>query len=153
MLGSFSGYLFQRRTAERAAIAARNERLWRERLSACSAFAAAATDLKRGVISAWFRRGRMETEPSAYHEARAEADQLGAVADAAMFRVRLVADDVELHRSAQAVFQCIDPLWDAPDLAALKSRETEFDTALTAFITAAANVLTPPRGRRPGIEV
>ena len=69
LLGSFSTYRFQSRTAERAEAFARDERLRQEQLIACSAYAASLTDLKRGLISLWFvwwpkrgwrkKRGRM----------------------------------------------------------------------------------------------
>src|SRR5215469_12335522 len=56
LLGSFSTYLFQGRTARRAEVFARDERLRQEQLIACSAYAASLTDLKRGLIGLWFRR-------------------------------------------------------------------------------------------------
>src|SRR5689334_22455552 len=56
LLGSFSTYLFQGRTAARAEAFARDERLRQEQLIACSAYAASLTSLKRGLISLWFHR-------------------------------------------------------------------------------------------------
>jgi hypothetical protein len=53
LLGSLSTFLFQQRTAVRAEVAVREERLRQERLAAYSAFAAAVTELKRGVVAAW----------------------------------------------------------------------------------------------------
>ena len=50
LLGSLSTYLFQRRNALRAETVARDERLRQEQLAACSEFAAAISELKRGVI-------------------------------------------------------------------------------------------------------
>jgi hypothetical protein len=44
LLGSFSTYLFQSRTAERAEAFARDERLRQEQLIACSAYAASSGD-------------------------------------------------------------------------------------------------------------
>jgi hypothetical protein len=45
LLGSFTTYLFQARTAERAQSFERDERLRYEQVNACSAFAAAMTEL------------------------------------------------------------------------------------------------------------
>jgi hypothetical protein len=42
LLGSLSTYVFQRQTAERAQIYTRDERLWQEQLTSCSAFAGRA---------------------------------------------------------------------------------------------------------------
>ena len=54
LLGSFTTYLFQSRTAERAQSFERDERLRYEQVNACSAFASAMTELKRGLITLWF---------------------------------------------------------------------------------------------------
>src|ERR1035438_2134763 len=58
LLGSFTTYLFQSRTAERAQSFERDERLRYEQVNACSAFASAITELKRGLITLWFYAGR-----------------------------------------------------------------------------------------------
>ncbi|WP_440107621.1 hypothetical protein [Streptosporangium sp. H16] len=50
LLGSFSTYLFQQRTAIRAEAVAREERLRQEHLAAYSEFASAVTELKRAVV-------------------------------------------------------------------------------------------------------
>jgi len=49
LLGSLTTYLFQSRTAERAQSFERDERLRYEQVNACSAFASAITELKRGL--------------------------------------------------------------------------------------------------------
>jgi hypothetical protein len=58
LLGSLTTYLFQSRTAERAQSFERDERLRYEQVDACSAFASAITELKRGLITLWFYAGR-----------------------------------------------------------------------------------------------
>ena len=58
LLGSLTTYLFQSRTAERARSFERDERLRYEQVNACSAFASAITELKRGLITLWFYAGR-----------------------------------------------------------------------------------------------
>jgi len=58
LLGSFTTYLFQSRTAGRAQSFEREERLRYEQVNACSAFASAMTELKRGLITLWFHHRR-----------------------------------------------------------------------------------------------
>lgn len=58
LLGSLTTYLFQSRTAERAQSFERDERLRYEQVNACSAFASAITELRRGLITLWFYAGR-----------------------------------------------------------------------------------------------
>jgi hypothetical protein len=58
LLGSFTTYLFQSRTAERAQAFERAERLRYEQVNACSAYATAMTELKRGLITLWFNQRR-----------------------------------------------------------------------------------------------
>ncbi|MEV4893224.1 hypothetical protein AB0K48_27955 [Nonomuraea sp. NPDC055795] len=140
LLGSFSTYLFQQRTAVRAEAVARDERLRQERLAACVEFAAALSELKRGVVAVWLRR----SDPAERDQARAEADRLGALAEAARFRLHLMSGRPDSH--ADAAFAHMDGLRDAADQAELKIREAEFEAAVSAFITAAAErFVTPPR--------
>jgi hypothetical protein len=56
LLGSFTTYLFQSRAVERGQVFERDEQHRREQADACAAFAAALTELKRGLITLWFRR-------------------------------------------------------------------------------------------------
>lgn len=104
LLGSLSTFLFQQRTAVRAEVSAREERLRQERLAAYSAFAAAVTELKRGVVAAWLRR----SDPGGHGVAPAEADRLGAFAEAARFRLLLVSGRPE--PLADAAFAHMDTL-------------------------------------------
>ncbi|MER5730702.1 hypothetical protein ABT084_20615 [Streptomyces sp. NPDC002138] len=136
LLGSFSTFLFQQRTARRAEAVAAAERRRQERLTAYSDFAAALTELRRAVVTVWLRR----EDPAARKEAHAEADRLGALAGAALFRMRLVSGRPE--PLADAAFALIDPLSEAADLPDLKTRETAFETALSAFIASAAERLS-----------
>ena len=76
LLGSFSTYLFQSRAAERALAFARDERLRQEQLNACSGYAGALTELKRGLITLWFYRQR-DADGADYQATRVECDRLG----------------------------------------------------------------------------
>ena len=103
LLGSFTTYLFQSRTAERAQSFQRDERLRYEQVNACNAFASAMTELKRGLITLWFCHQR-DAARADYLAARIECDRLGASAEAARFRVQLVSGDPGLEMLANAAF-------------------------------------------------
>ena len=103
LLGSFTTYLFQSRTAERAQAFERDERLRYEQVNACSAYATAMTELKRGLITLWFYQ-RRDAAGADYLATRVECDRLGASAEAARFRVQLVLGDPEVMRPADAAF-------------------------------------------------
>jgi hypothetical protein len=141
LLGSFSTYLFQSRTAKRAEAFARDQRLREEQLSACSAFAAALTELKQGVVTLWFqsrkcfhrRRGAAD-----YQAAHVECDRLGARAEAARFRVQLVSADPGLMRLADAAFKVIGAIRRAPDKYELEQCEDHLEAAVSEFIHTAA---------------
>lgn len=135
LLGSFSTYLFQSRTAERAEVFARDERLRQEQLIACSAYAGSLTDLKRGLITLWFQRTQ-EGEP-AWKEARTQADQLGASAEAARFRVELVSGDSQLMMLADAAFATLGAIRTASDRTEVVEVEKQFEGAVKEFVVAA----------------
>jgi hypothetical protein len=138
LLGSLSTYLFQRRTALHAEAVARTERLRQDRLAACGSYAAAVTEVKRAVITAWFRRDVRDDE---WREAMTEADRLGAAAEGAYVRMLLLTDDADLRRLADAVFAQIAVLRAAADKAELEGHEAEFAAANEAFIGAARRTI------------
>ena len=135
LLGSFSTYLFQSRTAERAELFARDERLRQEQLIACSAYAASLTDLKRGLITLWFQR-KQEGDP-VWKEARTQADQLGASAEAARFRVQLVSGDSQLMMLADSAFAALGAIRTASDRTEVVEVEKQFEGAVKEFVIAA----------------
>lgn len=134
LLGSFSTYLFQRRTALHAESVARSERLRQEQLAVCGGFATAISELKRAVIASWFRRNG---DAAALHKALAESDRFGAAAESTWFRMLLVIDDAEVRELADIAFKGVGRIGEASDRAELKVREREFETAVLVFITAA----------------
>jgi hypothetical protein len=135
LLGSFSTYLFQSRTADRAEAFARDERLRQEQLIACSAYAASLTDLKRGLISLWFHR-KEEGEP-VWKQARTEADQLSASAEAARFRLELVSGDSQLMKLASSARTALHAIRAASDRTELVEIEKQFDGAVKEFVVGA----------------
>jgi membrane protein YqaA with SNARE-associated domain len=151
LLGSSSTYWFQQKVAQRAEAASRQERLRAHRLVACSEFAAAVTDLRRGVIAVWFRKGRKDRQDRTgadkdhavadYYAAQAEADRLGAVALSAKFRLFLLLDDPALRELADDAFRQIDVLLSAADKAEVEMLDARFDAHMAAFVATAANLL------------
>ncbi|WP_030268232.1 hypothetical protein [Streptomyces sp. NRRL B-24484] len=138
LVGSVTTHLFQRRAARQGETAARTERLRQERLAASSEFAAAANELKRGLITAWFRRRDEPRDEQAHRSAQTEADRLGALAETARFRLRLVTDDAEVCRLAGAVLDATAGLHRAADRREVVRMEREFEAAVDAFLAAAA---------------
>ena len=108
LLGSFTTYLFQSRTAERFQGHEREERLRQEQLDAC---ATAMTELKRSLVTLWFYRQR-DARTADYLAARIEGDRLGASAEAARFRLQLVTGDPRLVRLADAAFTAVGAISD-----------------------------------------
>ena len=137
LLGSFTTYLFQSRAAERAQAFERDERRRQEQADACAAFAAALTELKRGLITLWFRR-REDPDGDAARAARAECDRLGAAAETARFRVQLVSGDQELMNLADAAFTAAGAISGTPGKTELQAAEVQFEAAVKAFISAAS---------------
>src|SRR5689334_12890648 len=134
LLGSLSTYLFQRRTALHTERVTREERLRQDRLAACGTFAAVITEVKRAVITAWFRRDEHDDE---WRAAMTEADRMGAAAEAAHLRLSLLTDDADLQRAANAVSAQIAALRAAHNKAELEEREAEFGRAREVFVASA----------------
>jgi hypothetical protein len=139
LLGSFSTYIFQARTAKRAEAFARDERLRQEQLIACSGYAGSLSELKRGLIRIWFHRE--DPAGSAWKEARAEGDRLGAAAEAAQFRVELVSGDSQLMELAESAFSALGAIRTASDRTELREIEKKFEGAVKEFIAAAGALL------------
>ena len=137
LLGSVIAYFFQGRAAKRAEAFAREERLRQEHLSACTSFAAALTELKRGLVTLWFYAQRGE-DGSEYQATRIECDRLGASAEAARFRVQLVSGDSGLMSLADSAFTAIGAIHAASDRSELHERESRLEAAVKEFIQAAA---------------
>ncbi len=146
LLGSFSTYWFQQKATRRSQAVARQERLRQDRLTACSEFAAAVSDLRRSVIAVWFRRNRKDRQPdrdeavSDYHMAYAEADRLGAVAETAKFRMLLVIDDPALRELAEAAFRHVAAVLPARDKAEVEKLDAEFQAHMAVFVATAARL-------------
>lgn len=136
LLGSLTTYLLQRQAAGRADA----DRLRQERLGAYSSYAAALTDLKRAMVNLWHRR-KENRGGADYVAARSEADQLGAQAEAARFRMQLLTGDARLHNLADSAFDAVGAIKDASDNDALHRQEQLFEEAVKDFIRAAAQTV------------
>ncbi|MEV7417640.1 hypothetical protein [Streptomyces sp. NPDC089919] len=141
LIGSFSTYAFQRRTTARTEALAKAERLRQERLTAYSSYAAAVTELKRGMITLWFRRRHTPPDEERLVTALLESDRLGAAADTAAFRLQLVADDPHLRPLMTAISQKLGEITHAADRAALVTIERAFEDRVRAFVDAAGERL------------
>jgi hypothetical protein len=137
LLGSFTTYVFQSRTAGRGEAFARRERLRQEQLAACGAFAGALTELKRGIITLWFRR-QADPTGAEYQATLVECDRLGASAEAARFRLQLIFDDADVVRLANSAFAAIGRIRNASDKQKLTDQENRFEVSVSEFIAVAA---------------
>lgn len=140
LLGSFTTYLFQSRSAERARAFERQERRRQEQLDACGAFAAAVTELKKAFVDVWFY-SRDASESEAAKAAGAEADRLSASTQIARFRVQLVSGDPELMALADEAFKASGALLRGPDRAEMRALEARFEQTLKTFIQSASERL------------
>ena len=140
LLGSLTTYLFQSRAAEQARAFERGERRRQEQADACAAYAAALTELKRGLITLWFCR-RRDPDGDEARAIRTECDRLGAAAETAQFRVQLVCGNLELMNLADAAFAAAGAISDTPGRTELHAAEDRFDAAVKAFISSAAEQL------------
>ncbi|WP_433759338.1 hypothetical protein [Nocardia sp. CA-135398] len=132
LLGSFTTYRFQRRSALRVENLARSERLRQERMAAYSECAGALADLRRGQVTLWLRKRDSRATAPAY----AEADRLGSAAHAARLRLELVSARPE--PLVDAAFTRVHALIEAETETDLRAREAAFETAVSAFIQDAA---------------
>ena len=142
LLGSVTTHLLERRTTAERAAAERHDRLRDEQLSACSAFAGALTELKRAVITLWFRRHGSQA-PEERRDAWVDADRLGAAAEAARFRMLLVLDDPTLVGLADRAFSSLEDIKAVVDRDDLVDAERRFSEVVTSFVAAASRVLRP----------
>ena len=147
LLGSFTTYLYQSRTEERARAYERQERRRQEQLDACSAFAVAVSELKKAWVDVWFEARAQD--PSESEEARkeaarkagAEADRLAASAQIARFRVQLVSGDPELVALADTAYAAAGALLHGRDRTEMRSLEAQSEQAVETFIRTASERL------------
>lgn len=113
----------------------RGERRRQEQAGACAAFAAALTELKRGLITVWFCR-RDDPDGDAVRAARTGCDRLGAAAETAQFRVQLVCGDPALMNFADAAFAAVGggAISGTPGRTELRAAGKQFEAAVKAFI-------------------
>ncbi|WP_338496080.1 hypothetical protein [Streptomyces sp. SJL17-4] len=137
LAGSVMTFAVQRRTSARAEAFSRSQQLRQERLVTYAAYAGAVTALKQATVALWFRLREAPDGPEA-RQAFAECDRLGAAAEDAQFRVRLLAEDATLVALAVSAFDAVAPLRTASDGAELADREQDLQRALNAFVVAAA---------------
>ncbi|MFI1726703.1 hypothetical protein [Streptomyces sp. NPDC020489] len=138
LLGSIITFTFQRRSSAQAELFARSLQLRQERLTTYSAFAGAVTALKQETVALWIRL-QVDADSPETRRAFTECDRLGAAAENAQFRVRLLAEDDMLVALAASAFDAIGPIRRASTRTELAEREQELQDALNAFIAGATS--------------
>ena len=115
---------------------------------ACSEFAAGVTDLRRGELAVWFRKGRKDRAVADkdqavadYREAQAESDRVGAAALGAKFRMLLLLDDPGLRELADDAFRQVYALHSAANKAEVEALDARFEVHMSAFMATAAKLL------------
>lgn len=137
LLGATATYVFQARAARQARQAAREERLWQERLSAYSAFASALTDFRKSQNDRWHRE-QEDPKSEAFITARDESYLKRSEATAALFRLRLVAAEGALDELASAALKLTEEVHLAADEPDRRDRGRKARRALLDFTQAAA---------------
>ncbi|MGH8835677.1 MAG: hypothetical protein ACRDWG_11900 [Actinomycetes bacterium] len=139
LLGTVVSFALRSRSDARAERVAHAESLRRERLEAFSAYVGAITELRRGVITLWFRlQINSDLKDPENIALLTECDRLGAAAAHARFRVQLISGDTKLMALADAAAEPVDLIRNAPNREQLVVHENQSEEALTAFITAAS---------------
>ncbi|MFF1871656.1 hypothetical protein [Streptomyces sp. CB03911] len=137
LLGSLVTFVVQRRTSARAEVFARSQQLRQDRLTTYSTYAGAITTLRQQTVALWFHLQEVPDGPET-RQAFTECDRLGAAAENAQLRVRILAEDPTLVALAVATFDAIGPIRSASTRTELAEREQELQNTLDAFIAAAA---------------
>ncbi|WP_405142032.1 hypothetical protein OG589_32980 [Sphaerisporangium sp. NBC_01403] len=140
LLGSLVTFIFQRMTANRTERFTLATRLREERMAIYSGFAGAVLEFR----VAQFNRGilrRREGRESEYNEARAESSRLRASAWHALYRVRLIADDLDVIRLAEAAMNLATDMHHAGSRDALTACSEEVRKAIEAFVSGSSTQL------------
>ena len=118
---------------------ARAERLRQDRLLACGEFLAAVTEVRRAVITAWFRRKDQDEQ---WRLAMTEADRSGAITEGKLIRILLLLDDINLRVMAEDLLKYVDTIVRAAsDKADLESREAIFSAKPLEFAATARKLI------------
>ncbi|MER6952184.1 hypothetical protein ABT294_50060 [Nonomuraea sp. NPDC000554] len=137
LLGATVTYVFQARAAKQARQAAREERLWQERLVSYSAFAGALTDFRQSQNDRWHLE-QENPQSQAFIAARDASYQKRADATSALFRLRLVAANGTLNELASAALKLTEEIPQAADESDRRDRGRKARRALLDFTEAAA---------------
>jgi hypothetical protein len=140
LLGSGVTHVFQLRAAERNEQSARDEKLRQERVEACSAYAGALLDYRRGQIHRWHLwHEERPAEEEAEHRARTWNQR--SAAQQAMFRVQMITDDPAVTDLAEQALNYNGKLHLAEDLADLDIRRRESSRLISEFMRSATTLV------------
>ncbi|WP_433590487.1 hypothetical protein [Nocardia sp. CA-145437] len=140
LLGSIVTHYFQRASAEKTARQSFSERLRQDRLNAYNAFAAAAIEYRHHQIERWHR---LSQDPDAELNTRSEAFTKKAALKTEFLRLKLLSDDIRLHRLADEAIEAIRGIQRsgaaASDADEHERRYLAATAAIDAFVLYAAN--------------
>ncbi|KQX53127.1 MULTISPECIES: hypothetical protein [unclassified Streptomyces] len=136
LLGSGITLAFQRRTAERGHLLARDEKLRQERLDAYTAYAGALVNYRRCLVHLWFclRESPPHEDPDVV---RIRAYDLRSVAQEALFRLQMLTSDEGLGRSGEALLEDITMLQRVSDRRALEECRVRTRDGISELVRAA----------------
>ncbi|GAA1287086.1 hypothetical protein Psi02_52930 [Planotetraspora silvatica] len=134
LLGSLLTFVFQRRTTDRAERFTLATRLREERMVIYSGFAGAVLEFRGAQYDRATLRGR-EGHELEYQAAKAESLRLKASAWHAVYRIRLIADEPDVIRLAEAAMDLAADMHHAEIGEPLKARSEEVRRAIEAFVS------------------
>jgi len=137
LAGSSLTFIFQRHIARQAERFTQNQQLWKERVTAYSAFAATLTDFRRSQNDRWHLE-QVDAGSPQFTSAREESYQRRADATAALCRVRLINSDARLDEVAQAALDAATEIHEAQDEQDRTRRGERARLALDAFLSDAS---------------
>lgn len=141
LLGAVVAGAFQQKTAGRAATAAADEQLRRERLAAVTELAAAGSDHRRAM---WMRgEARLSGSADRFEELRAASHATRSAITRPLVAVQVLIPDPAVRAAAQTMVSATYRMRDADtSTEALAAAQTDARTAHDEFVDAAAAYLT-----------
>jgi hypothetical protein len=136
LLGSTATHVFQQRTARRAELLARQERLRRERLDAYSGYAGLLVSFRQAMLHHWFCVHE-DTDAEEEVALRRRSFETRSQAQHALFQVQLITDDGSLADLAAEAFRQIGKIDRARDRKDVTERRDLTQTLIGDFVNTA----------------
>ena len=142
-MGAGASYFFQTRSSARTERFAREQQRRTERVAAYSAFASAATELRRAQYDRWHRKNEDPAGQPA-KAARVEAFRLRGVIQHAYFVVQLLTPSSKTAELARAAYEACASIHKADSKDDLSARGNAAEQALSEFIVGASAEIDRP---------